>query len=89
MEEANHASNQVDLSDYGIFVNAEDAPFLDFEQEERDAAKCDSDKQLKRNDFNATLSYGDMNGKYCGVECPSYANGYVVEYWETQYCGSR
>jgi hypothetical protein len=29
-----------------------------------------------------------MQGKYCGVECTYFANGYVVEYWETQYCGS-
>ena len=87
MEEANHASNHVDLSDYGIVVNAED--IIDFLQEERDADKCDADKQLKRNDYKAKLSYGDMNGKYCGVECNYYANGYVVEYWETQYCGSR
>ena len=48
-----------------------------------------SEKALKREDPTAKLSYGDLRDNFCGVECDYYANGYVVEYWEYQYCGYR
>jgi len=57
------------LSDYGIFVNAEIIYDIDFMKEEYDNNKCAVDKETKRINWDAKLDYGDMNGKYCGVEC--------------------